>query len=101
MNQLTSVVCLALSKHAGFRRFYFFLPHPGNDTWGQGRILVTTRYDGIIPYPNACAKPYTMCPMSEPNAVSLLNKVSGYEGEGAKEVVNSHYVGKMPLDVAR
>ena len=101
MNQLTSVVCLALSKHAGFRRFYLSLPHPGDDNWGQGRILVTTRYEGIIPYPNACAKPYMMGSMSEANAVSLLNKVSGYEGEGAEEVVNSHYVGKMPLDVAR
>ena len=39
--------------------------------------------------------------MSEANAVSLLNKVSGYKGEGAEEVANSHYVGKMPLDVAR
>ena len=77
------------------------MPHPGDDDWGQGRILVTTRYDGIIPYTNSFAKHYTMLPMSEVNAVSLLNKVSGYEGDGAEDVVNSHYVGKMPLDVAR
>ena len=77
------------------------MPHPGDDDWGQGRILVTTRYDGIIPYTNDCAKHYTMRPMSEANAVSLLNKVSGYEGDSAEDVVNSHYVGKMPLDVAR
>ena len=42
-----------------------------------------------------------MPPMSETDAVSLLSKVSGYEGEGAEDVVNSYYVGKMPLDVAR
>ena len=88
-------------QHAVFRRFYLSLPHPGKDDWGQGRILVTTRQDGIFPYPTDCAKPYMMGSMSEANAVSLLNKVSGYEGEGAEEVVNSHYVRKMPFDVAR
>lgn len=85
----------------GFRRFHLSLPHPGNDDWGEGRVLVTTRYDGIIPYRNNCAMHYELPPMSEENAVSLLYKVSEYEGEGAKNVVNSHYVGKMPLDVAR
>ena len=39
--------------------------------------------------------------MSEINAVSLLNKVSEYEGEGADQVVNFNYVGKMPFYVAR
>lgn len=77
------------------------MPHPGNNDWGQGRILVTTRYDAIIPINNNFVMPYTMTPMSEANAVSLLHKVSGYEGDGAEAVVNSHYVGKMPLDVAR
>ena len=86
-------------QHAVFRRFYLSLPNPGDDNWGQGRILATTRHDG--PYPNAYAKPYMMPPMSEANAVSLLNKVSGYEGEGAEDVVNFHYVGKMPFHVAR
>ena len=77
------------------------MPYPGDDDWGEGQILVTTRHDGIIPYHNTCAVRYEVPPMSEANAVSLLNKVSGYEGEGAEEVVNSHHVGKMPLDVVR
>ena len=88
-------------KHTGFSRFHLSLPHPGNNDWGEGQVLVTTRYDRIIPYHNNCALHYTMPPMSETDAVSLLSKVSGYEGEGAEDVVNSYYVGKMPLDVAR
>ena len=86
-------------QHAVFRRFYLSLPHPGDDNWGQGRILATTRHDG--PYPTDCAKHHMMRSMSEINAVSLLNEVSGYEGEGADQVVNFHCVGKMPFDVAR
>ena len=81
------------------------MPHPGSDDWGEGQILVTTRYtnDDIrsILYCNKCALHYVMPPMSEANAVSLLHKVSGYEGEGAEEVVNSHHVGTLPLNVAR
>ena len=51
---------------------------------------------------NNCALQYVMPQMSEANAVSLLHKVSGYEGEGAEEVVNSvHCEGKMPFDFAR
>ena len=88
-------------QHAVCRSLYFSLPHPGDDNWGQGRILVTTRHDGIFPFPNDCTKHQMMGSMSEINAVSLLNKVSEYEGEGADQVVNFNYVGKMPFYVAR
>jgi len=80
------------------------LPHPGNDDWGEGRILVTTRYDRIIPSDSNCyAKLYSMHTMPEKGAVSLLHRVSGFEEDlkGAKAVVNSHYVGRIPLDVVR
>jgi len=78
------------------------LPHPGNDDWGEGRILVTTRYDRIVPSDNnRYAKLYPIHTMPEKDAISLLHKVSGVEEEGAEAVVNSHYVGRMPLDVVR
>ena len=73
------------------------MPEPGDDDWGEGQILVTTRYDRITP--NNRAERYAMPLMSEVNAVSLLHKVSGYKEEGAEAVVNSHGVGRMPLDV--
>ena len=88
------------SKHVGFRKFHLSLPHPGSDDWGEGQLLVTTRHRSIL-YRNTCAMHYVMPPMSEANAVSLLYKVSGYEGEGAEDVVNSHHVGTLPLNVAR
>ena len=88
------------SKLIGFRKFRPFLPHPGSDDWGEGQLLVTTRDRSILDR-DTCAMHYVMPPMSEANAVSLLYKVSGYEGEGAQDVVNSHHVGTLPLNVAR
>jgi len=85
----------------GLNRFHLSLPHPGDKNWGEGRILVTTRDQRVIPYHNCYAENYSLRPMSEEDAVSLLHKVSGLEEEGADEVVNSHYVGKIPLDVVR
>ena len=88
------------SKLIGFRKFRPFLPHPGSDDWGEGQLLVTTRDRSILDR-DTCAMHYVMPPMSEANAVSLLYKVSGYEGKGAEDVVNSHHVGTLPLNVAR
>ena len=85
----------------GYDRFHLSLPHPGDDTWGKGRILVTTRHQRLIPYHNPFAEYYSIRPLVEKDAVSLLHKVSGFEEEGAEAVVNSHYVGKIPLDVVR
>ena len=39
--------------------------------------------------------------MSEVDAVSLLRKVSGYEGDNAIQVIKSPHVGRLPLGVAR
>ena len=85
----------------GYDRFHLSLPHPGDDTWGKGRILVTTRDQHVIPGDNRFAKHYPILPMPLEDAVSLLQKASGFEEEGAAKVVNSHYVGKIPLDIVR
>ena len=101
----TQWLILCSCIYTGFRKFHLSLPHPGSDDWGEGRILVTTRcmHDDTrsILYCNNCALHYEMPSMSEANAVFPLHKVSGYEGERAKEVVNSLHVGTLPLNVAR
>ena len=40
-------------------------------------------------------------PMSEDDATALLNSVSGCYGEDAKDIVNSKYVGRVPIEIVR
>ena len=96
------ILCTCPIPHAqGLNRFQVSLPEPGDDTWGEGRVLVTTRYQRVVPYNNCWAEHYPIHPMTITDAVSLLHEVSGYEAEGADKVVNSHYVRNIPLDVVR
>ena len=62
---------------------------------------MTTNEDRIVQYHNDCADCLELQPMSEEDAIALLDKVSGCSGEGARDIVNSQYVDRAPIEIAR
>ncbi len=74
---------------------------PGDKRWGRGSVLVTTQYplvDEISPF----MKELLLSDgMPESDVVELLMELSGCSDEGAEDVVNSPYVSRLPISVAR
>lgn len=87
-------------------KYHSYLPQPGSTDWGRGIIVVTTNEDRVVQQHNDFAKFIKIEELSEGEAITLLRKVSerpqGKEKEKyLKEIVNSKYVKKYPLDVVR
>ena len=77
-----------------------FWPQAGDESWGKGNVLITTHDRSLVERPSPSASELFLSEgMSEADAISLLEKVSGHKGEGAAEVVNS--LDKVPLSIAR
>ncbi len=75
-------------------------PQPGDEGWGKGYVLVTTRDRRLVERscPSA-TELYLSEGMGTQDAVALLEKVSGLRGDGAMEVVNT--LEMVPLSIAR
>ena len=94
----------ALFLHNAVAEDYSFCwPKPGAEDWGRGMLLVSTNQEHVMKRYrlNEAATTIELPQMYEDDAISLLHKVSKYEGEGAKELVNSKQVNKIPLDIVR
>ena len=77
-----------------------FWPQPGDESWGKGYVLVTSRDRSLVERSCLFARELFLSQgMSETDAVLLLEKVSGAKGEGAAELVN--ILDRVPLSVAR
>lgn len=77
-----------------------FWPQPGDESWGKGCVLVTSQDRRLVERSCLFARELFLSQgMSEADAVSLLEKVSGTKGEGAAELVN--ILDFVPLSVAR
>ena len=80
----------------------FIWPQPGDKRWGKGCVLVTTQDRNLVGDSSPFVKElYLSEGMSESDAVELLKEMSGCSDEGAKVVVNSRSVDRVPLSVAR
>lgn len=85
------------SQRAAWRAFW---PQPGDETWGRGHILVTTRDSRLVEGSNPAVGTLELNDgMHVDDAVALLESVSGARGEGAGELVRA--VERVPLSVAR
>ena len=77
-----------------------FWPQPGDESWGKGCVLVTSRDRRLVERSSPFVRELFLSQgMSEADAVSLLEKVSGIKGEGAAELVN--LLDRVPLSVVR
>ena len=77
-------------------------PQPGDKCWGKGCVLVTTQDRNLVSGSSPFVKElYLSEGMSKSDAIDLLMKLSGCSDEGAKYVVNSPSVNRVPLSVAR
>lgn len=109
MEQYTSLShgCMVVGHQYSFSESFdivdskYSFPHPGSENWGKGLVVVTTNDDRIIQHHNDCAELMELQPMSEDDATALLNSVSGCYGEDAKDIVNSKYVGRVPIEIVR
>ena len=85
------------SQKAAWRAFW---PQPGDESWGRGQILVTTQDGRLVERLNpAVGRVELNDGMSIEDAVCLLERVSGVQEEGAREVAMA--VERVPLSVAR
>ena len=62
---------------------------------------MTTTDDRVIPHDNPCADVFDMPPMTEEDAIALLQKICGCSREEAKEIVNQKRIERIPVKVAR
>ena len=77
-----------------------FCPHPGDESWGRGHVLITTRDGRLVERSNPAVGTLELNDgLHLDDAVSLLERVSGVKGEGAEEVVIA--LERVPLSVAR
>jgi hypothetical protein len=86
------------------KKYHSYLPQPGSTDWGRGVTVVTTNEDHVVQRHNDFATCIEIEELSEEEAITLLRKVSERpqekeKEECLKEIVNSKYVKKYPLDV--
>ena len=84
------------------REFEDYWPQPNIDDWGEGRVLVTTSSPEVAKKHdcNSFSLNYNCPRMREEDAVYLLQKMSNIYEKGAKDVVNTSYIDRNPLDIA-